>query len=227
MSKAFLTNLPMPKQEKSPLPNGLENLGGAKFNRWTVKYFVGRKNNTGDQLWFCECICGNTSIVARYALKSGGSKSCGCFRSDWTKLKNTKHGGCGTSEYASWKAMWQRCSDENSSGYSQYKDRAPPAEWRDFSVFLKDMGPKPDKNYSIERIDNNKSYGPNNCKWGTSKEQSNNRKNNRLLTFKGKTQTIKQWAEELGVSYSLILQRITKYGYTDEEAIREFIKSED
>ena len=122
-----------------------------------------------------------------------------------------KHGMCHTRVYRKWASMKTRCLNKNRRHYKNYGGRGITIcdEWMDFQNFYRDMGECP-SGLTLERIDNDKGYCKSNCKWATSEEQVNNKRTNHFLTYKGKTQTAKQWSEELGISYNVIRQRIYK-----------------
>lgn len=150
------------------------DLTGQKFGRWTV---IDRGLNKDNRVaWNCICECGNTNIIITRSLVKGLSKSCGCLVRD----KGYKHGHnktTGTStEYNSWHQMKQRCLNPNDKRYEDYGGRGITIceRWMDFNNFLADMGEKPDKSYSIDRIDNEKGYYPGNCKWASREEQQRN-----------------------------------------------------
>jgi hypothetical protein len=154
---------------------------------------------------------GNTAAWHRKRLRDKGytfcSKECGSFRHGGYKNK--------TSEYASWNAMKDRCNNQNSTAYARYGGRGithDPA-WTDFKKFLEDMGPKENSKLEIERIDNDKGYYKENCRWATHKEQTRNRggkRATRLYTFDGKTMCIADWAREVGISPQSMQKRLNK-----------------
>lgn len=123
--------------------------------------------------------------------------------------------------YNSWWAMRQRCEDPKHKSYATYGGRGIRVcdEWLDFANFLRDMGERPSRKYSLGRIDSNGDYGPGNCRWETAKQQQNNRRSNRLLTAFGKTLTVTQWAEESGINRSAIEKRMDQMGWTVERAV--------
>ena len=142
------------------------------------------------------------------------SKSCGGY----------KHGGWKNkeSEYSSWRAMKNRCNNPKHKAYARYGGRGITYDslWNDFSVFLKDMGPKPHAKMELERIDNDKNYCKENCRWATHKEQTRNRggkRATRLYTFNGKTLCIADWAKEIGIAPQSMQKRLNK-GWTLERA---------
>lgn len=152
---------------------------------------------------------GNAAAWHRKRLRDRGhtfcSKECGSF----------KHGGYKnkTGEYASWNAMRDRCNNSNSTSYARYGGRGithDPA-WDDFKKFLEDMGHKENSKLELERIDNNKGYYKENCRWATHKEQTRNRggkRATRLYTFEEKTMCIADWAKEIGISPQSMQKRL-------------------
>lgn len=121
------------------------------------------------------------------------------------------HGLTNTITYVSWEAMNQRCYDRKSINYRRYGGRGVMVcqRWREsFPSFLADMGERPSLAHSLDRIDNNGPYEPGNCRWATDKQQSRNRANNRLLTYKGETRCVMEWAEILGLSKHTIFNRL-------------------
>jgi len=130
------------------------------------------------------------------------------------------HGKFGTPEYSAWAHMIQRCTNPNNVAWKNYGERGITVcdRWRDFRCFLEDMGPKLSPSLSLERKDNSLGYFASNCRWGTRTEQSNNRRNNVRIEFRGETHTIKEWANILGFSKSALDQRLWK-GWTIEAAL--------
>ena len=167
--------------------------------------------------WVCLCVCGKKVKVSKNSLMSGNTKSCGCLRMDAI----TKHGMYGTSVYRSWFALIQRCNNKNSTPYPYYGGRGISVceRWvNSFEDFYKDMGDKPSKNHSIDRIDNDGDYCPENCRWATNKQQSRNKRNNVMVEFKGKEQCITDWSIETGINKDTLKSRIDS-GWTIEKSL--------
>lgn len=162
----------------------------------------------------CICDCGKTINVKPINLRKGVSKSCGCLRLELSTERlvqaTTKHKKCGTPEYISWAGMLSRCRNPKNSYYQNYGGRgvAVCERWADFANFLEDMGEKPSASHSLDRIDADGNYDPENCRWATPQEQARNRRSNHLLTLDGKTQCVQAWADEYGIHQSRICNRL-------------------
>lgn len=132
----------------------------------------------------------------------------------------TKHGMKNIPEYRIWCGIKKRCYNIKDRAYKNYGARGIVVcdEWKNsFEQFYKDMGPRPFAKYSIDRIDNNKGYGPNNCRWASVKEQNQNTRSNINVTFQGKTQCMAAWADELGIRRQTLFSRI-EAGWSVESA---------
>lgn len=200
----------------------LIDLTGRKFTRLlVVKQETTKK---GRAMWSCKCECGNTVIVAGHDLLKGHTKSCGCLQRERASECSIKHGQSHTRMYKIWSNMIQRCTNPKNSRKHRYMNRGITVcqEWvGDYGVenFIKwAMQNGYADNLTIDRIDNNKGYSPDNCRWVTNKTQCNNTCRSRFITYKGKTQTLKQWAEELGINYVTLYYRIVKYNMPIEKA---------
>lgn len=174
------------------------------------------RENTGKYVsWLCVCHCGN--IVTRQSnyLKSNRRHSCGCIG------KITHHGSCGTREYRIWQGMKTRCTNPLSINYRWYGGRGITVckSWsKSFEEFYHDMGACP-PNGSLDRINNNGPYSPENCRWASHKTQFSNKRNNRLITYNGDTHTIAEWARKLNILPDTISYRINK-GWPIERAFQ-------
>lgn len=203
----------------------LIDLTGQVFNRWTVIEFAFVKSKK--TFWKCRCECGNVRYISSYSLRKGLSKSCGCYHSElMSKRPLAKTHGlyykC-PRLYRIWQNMKNRCCNKNVKKYKYYGARGIKVceEWKyDFQVFYDwAMSNGYADDLSIDRIDVNGNYEPNNCRWVTMKEQSNNKRNNHLIRFNGKTRTLQEWSDELNIDKHLLISRI-KLGWTMEEIIK-------
>lgn len=196
------------------------DLTGKKFGRLTVVSFD-HKGGTRTY-WKCECECGGTRIVANDHLKRGEVTDCGCYRRHIARWE--KHGKSNERIYTIWDLMKRRCFDSNRVEYKNYGGRGITVcpEWLDAQNFTEWAYQNGYSNeLTLDRIDNDGDYCPQNCRWVSRKEQSNNKRNNRLITHNGQTKTITQWAEENGLPYYVLKKRYDKLGWTFERAISE------
>ena len=199
---------------------------GDRFGRLVAVSLAGYKK-WGYHAWLCRCDCGATPVVDSGSLRTGNTKSCGCIVREMSGAKSPrfKHGGtCGripTPEYAIWQGMVKRCTVPSCNHFDRYGGRGISVcdRWRDFRLFLEDMGDRPSTSHSIERINNDGNYCPENCKWATRDEQSNNRSNSTKITYNGKTLTSTQWQKETGIPHRQIRCRIFELGWTAERAL--------
>lgn len=191
---------------------------GQRYDRLLV---VARAPNASETdtnaRWSCKCDCGRMVVAYGQDLAKGKMKSCGCLNAE----RIFKHGQSRTRVYQVWKQIFQRCENPNSKSYEHYGARGITVDpsWRDFEVFVDDMGECPE-GMSIERIDNNGPYCKSNCKWATMKVQRNNSRQNRRLKAFGREQTLMQWVEEFNVPWDRVRARL-RYGWTLESALTE------
>lgn len=184
------------------------DLTGQRFGRLAVISYV---PSTG---WLCQCDCGSETRVCGTNLRRGHTRSCGCLKLE-TVRRPRKAGGHATKNsitYKAWRAMRHRCLVPTSINYKDYGGRGIQIceRWSDFTSFLADMGERPSRKHTIERRDGNGHYEPDNCHWATYTEQANNKRTNRIVEWQGRSQTVAQWAKELGLSSGTIQSRLNK-----------------
>lgn len=180
---------------------------GKKFGRLTVLEECKERDKYKYKVYKCQCDCGNIIYVNSNKLKSGNTKSCGCLKAD----QLAKHKKCKTRLYSIYNNMKNRCYNKKHRDYKYYGGRgiAICDEWlNDFQAFY-DWAIDNDykENLTIDRLDVNGDYEPSNCRWATPKQQANNQRSNTYLTYNGKTQTLAQWANELGMKYACLYSR--------------------
>lgn len=171
-----------------------------------------------DSIKLCECGCGKPVSIARQARSDRGQPAGQPVRFI-RGHSYTSHRMSYTRTYGVWNGMLNRCRNPKTSMWRHYGGRGIKVcdRWLTFENFLADMGEKP-VGKSLDRINNNGNYEPGNVKWATPVEQHNNTRTNRLLTALGKTQTVTQWAREIGVEKSVLFNRLGM-GWTAEDAI--------
>ncbi len=133
-----------------------------------------------------------------------------------------KHGLYGSPEYKSWSSMKSRCFDPNNKSYHRYGGRGISVciSWvNSFQKFYDDMGPRPTRIHTLERIKNDLGYSPSNCRWATRLEQSNNTDQNRNLVFNGTSKSLSQWAMECGMLAATLRARLNKLGWSLEKSL--------
>lgn len=197
------------------------NLIGQKYTKLTVlKYAYSEK---GQRNWKCQCDCGNITYVSTGKLKSGNTKSCGCLKHE-TK-SNLIHGKQNTRLYHIWQGMKQRCYNSNSIKYNNYGGRGIKVcnEWKNsfmpFYTWAISNGyddNKTRKEQSLDRINNDGDYEPNNCRWVTHSKNCRNRSDNVYLTKNGVSKTIAEWCEELNLDQRKVSARAKKYDSIDD-----------
>lgn len=198
------------------------DITGKRFNRLVV---IERANNAkgGIPVWKCLCDCGKTTFVRGSNLKNGAVKSCGCLRND-TKPALT-HNMSNSRLYRIWAGIKSRCYTKSSRAYQNYGNRGIKVcdEWKDsFDSFMEwAISHGYTEKLTIERIDVNGDYCPDNCTWIPFNEQQGNRRNCYAFEYNGRVQNLADWCKELNLPYGLIHNRINKLGWDFERAINE------
>lgn len=197
------------------------DLKGRKFGRLLVLGLGEYRNRV--YFWECLCDCGKTTLTRTTSLLRGDSISCGCYAREQTVARSTTHGMSSTSEYRIWRTMQSRCYNQNVPEYARYGGRGIMVcrRWHGktgFINFIADMGLRPSKAHSIDRINNDGNYEPGNCRWATRAEQSANRKMTRWVEYKGERLPVSVLAQRLGIGTGVLCYRLD-IGLTIEEAI--------
>lgn len=184
----------------------------------------------GQAAWLCRCDCGREKVVKGYVLRSKRSKSCGCLRRELGVTRgraSRRHGEASnrkeTVEYRTWSSMRCRCLNPNHKLFSHYGKRGITVcdRWSKFENFLVDMGRRPSKYHSLDRIDNDGSYSPENCRWATWEQQNRNQRKRRewrKVTIDGETRPLAEWLRLHSVSRNTYDSRRSR-GLSIEEAI--------
>lgn len=189
----------------------LIDLTGKKYNHLSVISLQERRKNA--TMWLCLCDCGKNTVVDSRNLKTGHTKSCGCWNLQAKKNRKIHGESHGSQEWYTWVSMKARCLTPNNKYYSYYGGRGIKIchRWLEsYQNFLQDMGRAPSNNHSIDRIDVNGDYEPLNCRWATAKQQANNKRKTKRIEFNGQLKTISEWCDELGLDYGLTRQRINR-----------------
>ncbi|MCA1029268.1 hypothetical protein LCM23_24975 [Cytobacillus kochii] len=190
-----------------------KDLTGQKFGRLTAIKSCG-SNKLGKRTWLCKCECGSEKIIVSGDLSSGRTRSCGCLVSEFTAKRNYKHGKTNSRLFRIWTNMKNRCHQPNNPDYENYGARGISVceEWfNDFQSFYDwSINNGYVDTLSIDRIDGNKGYYPDNCRWATAKEQARNIRTNVITSINGKYLTLSEIAEKYKVNYDAVKTRYKK-----------------
>lgn len=205
-----------------------DKLIGKKFNNLTVLEYAYKKNSR--HYYKCKCDCGKEIIVYKYHLLNGHTNSCGCYQKLRAKQTNTKHGKSHSRIDKIFQGMHDRCYNKNHDKYNYYggkgvticdewlKDRTRFFDWAYNNGYA--------DNLTINRIDGNKPYGPDNCRWVTRKVQSRNLSCNVYIEHNGEKKLLVEWCELFNIDYFTVLTRYNKHKYSFEEIFsKENLKS--
>lgn len=194
----------------------LRSFIGQKYGRLTIIDYLGKS------YFLCKCNCGNIKKIRKDHLINGDIKSCGCISKRYNNVKRQFHNGTGTRLYSIYRNIKRRCFSKNDKLYKYYGERGITMckEWQDnFKLFKSwSINNGYTDDLTIDRINVNGNYEPNNCRWITMKEQCRNKRNNHNITYNGKTQCLNDWADEFNINRTTLLCRL-KRGWNLKEAL--------
>jgi hypothetical protein len=192
-----------------------KDIVGQKFGRWTVLKEMAQTKKHGSRRFLCECECGGRKVVNWQPIVNGGSRSCGCLAKELKAARRITHGKSKTRLYGIWSAMKARCSVKNHQSYGNYGGRGisvcdewfhdflPFHDWAIFNGYNDKL--------TIERINNNGDYCPENCRWATRREQLRNKRTSRNITYRGETLLLEDWARKLGIKANTLIYRLKNF----------------
>lgn len=188
-----------------------KSIVGETFGYLTVIERAGMDNNRRNSTWLCKCKCGNYSVVSRSSLVGGHTKSCGCKLHESI---NVTHGMSKTRLYHEWLSMRRRCNKATGKDFNDYQGRGITVcqEWNEDFVSFKNwaMSHGYTDDLTIDRIDNDKGYFPDNCRWVTIEQQQSNKRNTRYILHDGEYKCLRTVCVEIGFPYKLAHQRYMK-----------------
>ena len=202
------------------------DITGQKKGRLTAIRYTGRNTKTGhNAIWLFRCDCGNYVERPRVMLNYSKTPSCGCYVKDHASQLNKTHGGRNERLYLVWMDMRRRCYDEKDANYFRYGGRGIKVcdQWKDYATFREwanKNGYDPvavSHQCTLDRINVNGNYSPENCRWVDSKVQCNNKRNNKRIEYMGETHTLSEWADKFNLRYGLVARRINA-GWEPERA---------
>ena len=203
------------------MPESID-LTGKKFGYLSVLHFAGHRG--GKRVWVCKCDCGKEVIRDTYYLTHQSDVSCGCVRYKKVSESKKTHGQCGTKLYKIWEAMKRRCDSPKADRYPRYGGRGIKYcdEWNKFIPFYEwaiKAGYK--EGLSIDRINPDGNYEPNNCRWITMAEQANNTSQNRHVSYGGRSMTVSEFANAIKQPYMKVYQELFKLKWSAEKCASE------
>lgn len=170
---------------------------------------------------FADYKCSYCQRVSEKRASHANQESCGCQQRRLQSETHTKHGMWETPEYYTWEAINQRCCNAKHKAYDKYGGRGIKVceRWKKFENFFADMGQRPSPEHSIDRIDNNGDYCPENCRWTDTKTQNRNKHNNHILTINGISSCLSEWAEQPGAANKNTIWSRLRRGWSEKEAV--------
>jgi hypothetical protein len=200
----------------------IKDYAGQRFGRLVALELIRRDDSReNNHLWRFQCDCGAVTAKGIKSVRSGHTSSCGCLQREALVERNTTHGLTRKHKttYRSWKDMRARCTNANHKDFKDYGGRgiAVCARWDEFPAFLADMGERP-LGMTLDRVDVNQGYGPENCRWADAVTQANNKRSNRLIEWRGEVKTLLEWCRVLGMDQSKVGYRLRSAGMTPDDA---------
>lgn len=204
----------------------------SEVNRLTFIMDTGKTDNRRCRIGLYMCWCGNIVELPITVAKNNRTRSCGCARKEYFAQNpnglthGESMGAKRSAEYGTWSNMLTRCRNPKSKAFKDYGGRGVEVceRWTKFELFLEDMGRKPGANFSLDRIDYNGNYCPDNCRWADNRTQANNKRSNRFLEAYGEKLTIAEWARVFEVPQHRIINRL-RYGYDEHRALFEPVRT--
>lgn len=196
---------------------------GEKYGKLTVLEYSNKKRPNGARIYKCKCECGNITYVDVYSLRNGNTRSCGC-------LTKTQGGKATLNKrlHNCWCDMRSRCYNVNNKAYEHYGGRGIIVcdDWKeDYQAFYNwSMNNGYNDMLTLDRIDVNKNYSPNNCRWANWETQRNNKRTTIKITINNITKSLKQWCRYLNLNYSMVYARYRK-GINITEFLRRLYES--
>jgi len=209
-----------------------EDLTGRRYGRIVVVKRIGSrsrgiKKQIKTPLWLCKCDCGRETQATSAELRTGDKRSCGCLAREILTARNMTHGDAHSGSlyfrlYHLWFGMLDRCENPHSDSYKDYGGRGISVceEWHDYPSFKMWAISNGYKNgLTIDRVNNDAGYSPDNCRWTNYTEQANNRRSCRYVTINGKTKTITEWCRIYGTNEYTAYSRIDRFGWNPVDAV--------
>lgn len=198
-----------------------QDLVGRRVGRWTV---LRHSHMRGKHSYFlCRCDCGTERPVMRQSLRGGNTFSCGCFMREVNAARpnnNQTHGMRHSPEYSVWSGIKRRCENPREKCFHRYGGAGVQCQFSSFEEFISEVGKRPSSKHSIDRIDPHGHYAPGNVRWATSAQQARNKKRSFTVTISGETKPLADWCDDYSQPYKRVWQRIHKFGWTPERALK-------
>lgn len=204
------------------MSNRIIDLSGKRFGK-LIAIRINGKTNAGNYKWLCSCDCGKETTVSSVSLRSGSIVSCGCHIREVTAKRNLTHGQTKTRLHRTWSNMKTRCGNKNAINFQNYGGRGISVcdEWKSDFIAFRDWAIA--NGYSdqltIDRIDNDGNYSPENCRWITSFEQQSNKRSNRNICIDGKKKTVTEWGRVYKIPPVAIWARLNR-GWNPVAAVK-------